>query len=217
MLCAGRLVHIDPLAFKRKGAGAVACGGKLYVLGGESNKESCCVTWTNEGGRLVAPTSVPDTQALNKVEILDPQYGGGWQRGPSMLFKRAYPGVAAIDDLDDHPKLYVFGGENESGVLDSIECFDPEAGTWSVAGTMKEARRAPAVAVLEGKAFICGGGAKRSADIASVETFDPRAIERAAREAAEEAERVQLEQEKAARKAKRDADKAARMAMQRSM
>ena len=120
---------------------------------------------------------------------------------PNLLGQEVIQNIAVCHPpgCRDTDKPYVFGGENERGVLNNIECFDPEAGAWSVAGQMQVGRRGPAVAVLEGRAYICGGGTDRSGEVLeSVACFDPRAIERAKREAEEERQRVIQEEEKAA-------------------
>ena len=60
-----------------------------------------------------------------------------------------------------HGKLFIVGGfcEGASGlmVLDSAECFDPAAGTWSQLPNMLNKRCGHAATTLLGKLYVCGG------------------------------------------------------------
>ena len=63
--------------------------------------------------------------------------------------------------------IYVFGGENESLLSNSIEKYDPHLNKWIVNGYMDSPRCGFGVAVIEEKVFLMGGcvGSKLSKDI----------------------------------------------------
>ncbi len=53
--------------------------------------------------------------------------------------------------------LIIFGRLNESGVLSSVECYDPERDRWQIVTEMATARDGLAAAELNGSIYVCGG------------------------------------------------------------
>ena len=87
-----------------------------------------------------------------------------------MTLARSGVGICVIDNI-----LYAFGGRNRTQAIyyDVVERFDLSANRWERLPVMKTVRAWPAVAVLGGKAYVCGGYDGRQR-LNSVEVFDPR-------------------------------------------
>ena len=87
----------------RNYAGAAVLDGKIYVIGGWSNRNS----------------------NISTVEVYDPQ-ANTWATAPPMSERRNGPGVAALGG-----KIYVAGGYVGGSDLASVEVFDPQTNSWS--------------------------------------------------------------------------------------
>ena len=181
---------------------AVALGNKLFVFGGSSMPFSGAVpnaavydttnnTWTDlpplATGRGGATAQVLNNEiwviggmdaagvSLASVEIFNPA-NNSWRSGPSLVVARDNPGSAVLNG-----KIYVFGGRTRfSGggesvsTPTSVEMFDPTKGTWTelTLNDMPTGRRAPVVAVLNGRALVIGGENANGVFDAN-EEFDP--------------------------------------------
>lgn len=167
--------HWDELPSLRHARGAlglVAVGSKLYALGG------------NDGGNQVALPEVFDTQTrvwqdvspmpaprnhvasfayrglacvaggrspnMARVDCYDPT-SGGWQVMPSLPTVTSGAGAAALAD-----QVVVAGGEStdENTVVDQVARF--QAGGWRTEA-MLHPRHGIQLAVLDGRAWACGG------------------------------------------------------------
>lgn len=94
-----------------------------------------------------------------------------WHERASMLSPRAGFATARMEDF-----VYAIGGEDERGVQDKVERYDPRSSTWVVL-TKKPTRVTDVkAAVLGGKIYIPGGRRSQVAsDISDVlEVYDPR-------------------------------------------
>ncbi len=181
---------------------AVAFNGKLYLFGGSTMPFSGAVTnvavydpasdaWTllpqglsvARGGATaqvfnneiwVIGGMGNDGVSLSSVEIFNPATGA-WRAGPALTMPRDNPGSAVLGG-----KIYVFGGRTRfaSGgegpdTPTSVEMFNPATNGWSeLMNPMPTGRRAPVVAVLNGKALVIGGENANQVFNAN-EEFDP--------------------------------------------
>lgn len=81
---------------------------------------------------------------------------------------RRYMGCAVFND-----KVYVFGGEDQSGAqLADVAMYDPVNNTWAPKTPMREARAGLAAAVVNGKIYAIGGY-KGETVFNIVEEYDP--------------------------------------------
>ena len=85
---------------------------KIYVVGGQVKNGSC----------------------LSSGEVYDVQTDQ-WTALPSLSVTRQAAGMCRWGN-----KLYLFGGCNNSGRLDSVECFDLESNSWECVAKMPVAR-----------------------------------------------------------------------------
>lgn len=167
--------EMPPLRHARGALGVVAVGSKLYALGG------------NDGGNQVAVPEVFDTQArvwqdvspmpaprnhvasfayrgqacvaggrspnVARVDCYDPA-SGGWQVMPSLPTATSGAGAAALAD-----QVVVAGGEStdQNAIIDQVARF--QAGGWRTE-TMLNPRHGIQLAVLDGRAWACGGAPK---------------------------------------------------------
>ncbi|WP_024833228.1 kelch repeat-containing protein [Ruminiclostridium josui] len=69
-------------------------------------------------------------------------------------------------------KIYVIGGYNSSGYLNSVEEYDPATDKWITRATMPTAKEYHQVAVVGGKIYVIGGQ-NSSGYLNSVEEYDP--------------------------------------------
>ncbi|MGE5603661.1 MAG: kelch repeat-containing protein, partial [Nitrososphaerales archaeon] len=180
----------------------VAFNNKLYVLGGSTQPFSGAVpnaavydpatnTWTDlpplSVARGGATAQVLNNEiwvmggmdgtgaSLSSVEIFNPA-NGSWRNGPSMTLARDNPGSAVLNG-----KIYIFGGRTRfaaggevAGTPTSVEMFNPGTNAWTelTMSDMPTGRRAPVVAVLNGKALVIGGENANQVFDAN-EEFDP--------------------------------------------
>ncbi len=94
-----------------------------------------------------------------------------WRPLADMRAPRAAFAVVPLNDL-----LYVIGGENESGILGSVERFDARFGTWTQLSQKPTPVTDIRAVVLGGKIYVPGG--RRSGDpkeiVDVVERYDPQ-------------------------------------------
>jgi len=75
-----------------------------------------------------------------------------WQTQLDIPLPRAEFAVAVVSD-----EICLIGGETESGLTTSVECFDTEKGDWRVAASLPQARADIKAAVIGSKIFVPGG------------------------------------------------------------
>lgn len=84
-----------------------------------------------------------------------------------MSFARSGHAVASIGGL-----IYAIGGENDSLIYDTVECYDPVLNSWSVVAPLTAPRVACGVCVVEDFIFVMGGWV--GSEIAeNIERYDP--------------------------------------------
>jgi len=141
----------------RHAHGVAAIGHRLYIAGGVENRGHA---W------------------LDAMERLDTRTGIAERLAP-LPTPRAFAAVVACQG-----RVYVIGGMSEADrdagrYSATVECLDPERGTWSTCPSMPTPRSRLAAAVLGGRIYAIGGltGGDRDgcADSAIVEAFDPTA------------------------------------------
>mmetsp|Transcript_36299 Transcript_36299/g.113084 ORF Transcript_36299/g.113084 Transcript_36299/m.113084 type:complete len:323 (+) Transcript_36299:146-1114(+) len=86
-----------------------------------------------------------------------------------MPTSRALPHTAVVGS-----RLYVLGGRDGSRAMRSLECLDPERGTWEVLPPMSEPRVFAASAVVAGNVYVAGGLSEQG-ETHSAERYSPRA------------------------------------------
>lgn len=81
--------------------------------------------------------------------------------------------ASAFDRLrrERRVRLFVCGGHGEPSPLSSVDCFDPEAGTWEPGKPMLEARSGAGAVAANGCLYVCGGSSGQST-LSSAEQFD---------------------------------------------
>lgn len=110
-----------------------AVGGKLYMIGGETEGAS-----TGRPEIYVADTWVHDPAV------------GGWAKRAPMPTPRSGGGKAVIDG-----KIYVAGGRPPGG--HAFEVYDPATDTWEKLPDLPTQRNHLAMAAINGKIFVAGG------------------------------------------------------------
>uniref|UniRef100_A0AAZ3SJU6 BTB domain-containing protein n=1 Tax=Oncorhynchus tshawytscha TaxID=74940 RepID=A0AAZ3SJU6_ONCTS len=83
--------------------------------------------------------------------------------------RRLQFGVCVLDR-----RLYVVGGRDGLKTLNTVECYDPDGGSWSVMTPMSTHRHGLGVTVLEGPMYAVGGHDGWSY-LSTVERWDPQA------------------------------------------
>lgn len=87
-----------------------------------------------------------------------------------MLSNRFVEGVLAFEN-----SIYVFGGRNEYGSLDTVEKFDHVTGKWTFIKSMHQKRHSFGVARLKEKIYVCGGSDYYGSQyLKSTEVYDPK-------------------------------------------
>lgn len=149
-----------PMNSSRAGLCAVGVGGFIYALSGINNKGEFLNTAEKYDPRAKVWTDTPPMQtaryyassaALNmKIYVVGGQVKNGsclssgevydvktdqWTALPGLSVPRQAAGMSRWGN-----KLYLFGGCNNSGRLDSVECFDLESNVWEFVAKMPAAR-----------------------------------------------------------------------------
>ena len=125
-----------------------------------------------DGKVIVAGGDGPGDPTLASAELYDPS-GGAWTATASMSGRR---GQSASVLLADGQVLVVGGFDvgNETGhLLSSAERFDPNAGTWSNAGSVAVPRFDPTATLLANGKVLVAGGLLADGVTSSAELYDP--------------------------------------------
>jgi WD40 repeat protein len=153
-------------------------------------------TWTATGG-MVAPrvvhtaTLLPDGRVLvaggaagadfktrlATAELYDPA-SGTWTATGNMAVARGNSSQAFTVTLLPDGRVLAVGGQsqNGTGALEaSAELYDPNGGTWSLAGSMSDGRTGQTATLLRnGRVLVTGGFSGPASDpTASAELYDP--------------------------------------------
>lgn len=129
----------------RSGLGAVAVGGKIYVIGGNNGTNSTDTTFE-----------------------FDP-VTGIWIKRASMPMPLEGFGIATVSD-----KIYIMGGYStliDCYPCGSTYEYDPASDSWAQKTDLPTGRNALAAVALDGKIFAIGGDANGLMD--EVEVYDP--------------------------------------------
>lgn len=100
-------------------------------------------------GMLGQRGAAPDAQSLEQGFVDDQQR---WQQLDPMDMPRAGFATATIGNY-----IYLIGGENEQGVLDTVERYDHRSMTWTALSTKPTAVSNVRAAVLSGNIYVPGG------------------------------------------------------------
>lgn len=92
--------------------------------------------------------------------------GDVWTTRSAITTPRAGPVAAAVNN-----KVYVFGGYNNTGFLNSVEAYDAITDTWVTRASMPTPRHQPAAAVVNNKIYVIGG--YYTGWMNTVEEYDP--------------------------------------------
>ena len=120
------------------------------------------------GADSIGETSV---NAVATAELYDPATGS-WTTTAPMIEARAHHTATLLAD----GKVLVAGGSGSgsgSDSLDTAELYDPATGTWTVAGTMIEARTRHTATLLPDGRVLVLGGSSASPPEATAELYDP--------------------------------------------
>lgn len=171
-----RWLSSRPLPEPRAGRAAAAVGLEVYVIGGETEAgitddtrvfNTLDRTWRRAADK---PTAVGDVSAAELFgEIYVP--GGLLADGKPTSLVEAYSPtqnawrraaalprpVAGAVVLADGGFLYVFGGRDENGPLDTAFVYDPAADSWRPIAPLPEPRAEAAGGALLGRLYVVGG------------------------------------------------------------
>jgi hypothetical protein len=121
-------------------AGAFAEDGRFWLVGG--------YVFAGTNQKHIAGVQVYDPASVASG-------GVGWSEGPALTGPRAFAGLARVPATS---KLMVFGGEDSSGVLDSIETHPVGDGGWRVSAlTLSQPREKFGYVSGAGFIFAAGG------------------------------------------------------------
>ncbi|MDP9273964.1 MAG: hypothetical protein M3O99_00050 [Chloroflexota bacterium] len=122
--------EIAPMPAPRSQGGAVAIGGRIYIVGGA------------QGDRLVSPTYVYDTAADR------------WTTAAPLPTPRDHLAAAALDG-----RVCAIGGRKLSLLqnLAAFECYDPGSDAWRSMPDAPTARGGVGAAAIGSRLFVTGG------------------------------------------------------------
>jgi hypothetical protein len=177
--------------------------GRVLVAGGNYNPlvdpvsaelyDPTSGTWTATGGMVAArifhtATLLPDGRVLvaggaaaidgktrlATAELYDPA-SGTWSATRNMNVARGNSSQAFTATLLSDGRVLVAGGDVNGHMLASAELYDPNSGTWTLAGSMKDGRQDQTATLLrDGRVLVTGGpSGPDGSPTASAELYDP--------------------------------------------
>lgn len=114
----------------RNGMAVVVLDNKAWVMGGSQMGQN----------------------ALNVVEVYDPQTDSWDTQQPPLSIARDHATAQVWEG-----KIYVFGGQNSSQVVEQVEMFDPTLGQWQVVSSMPTPRYGMASVQVDSAIWLIGG------------------------------------------------------------
>jgi len=162
---------IAPMPEVRQAGAAVAVGGKIYVIGGDS---------IAPGG--ANPPKPDDIIVVGWNEVYDPATNEWTKKGP-MPTARNHEAIGAVNG-----KIYTIGGRignaNVANMLSSgtdiVEEYDPATDRWRAMSKMPTPRSGLGWGTYKGMIYVLGGELRdyhADAIFRDVEAFDPAANE----------------------------------------
>jgi subtilisin family serine protease len=176
----------------RTSAAAVACNGKIYLLGGDTNGpdygggrtdsaevyDTVTDTWT-------PIASIPVAKEKHTAAVIDGEIYviGGFSAGvyaynpdlDSWSTKADLPvNSTNLKAVSLNGNIYVTGGYLSSGVK-TVYMYDPLTDAWTQKADMNTGRQAHSAAALNGKIYVFGGSSSytTSTPLRSAEVYDP--------------------------------------------
>ena len=140
-----RCTTLNPMIYPRQGHASVVLDGKLFVIGGVSNRIGY----------------------LSSVECLDLETGQRSEMAP-MITPRSSNGAAVLEG-----KIYVAGGWTGSHSFALVDSFDAATNQWTAVAPMNTCRSFYGMVSSQGKLFAVGGVDNQDDVLSSVEMFDP--------------------------------------------
>ncbi|CAE8741739.1 unnamed protein product [Polarella glacialis] len=155
---------VSSMPTARRLCSATACGGRLYVCGGETVASAGV---QGVMGFLPYLDGVLREYAqLDSVECFDPLQGS-WEVLPPMPSARAGCSATAADGL-----LYVCGGRWGQTVLSVVERYDPAVRRWERLPRMPTARSGCSAVTANGRVYVLGGKCDNGRVQGVTERFD---------------------------------------------
>lgn len=167
---------LAPMPTARFGLGVVAYEGQIYAVGGEGQNgvigsleryQVEANTWESlplkplavadikaavVGGKIYVPGGrLASGEMSNALEIFDPRQVT-WTKGAPLP-----TGLSGYALVGFEGRLYLFGGWDGTGYLDSVYEYDPVQDAWKVKSPMPTARAYAGAAVANGKICVVGG------------------------------------------------------------
>ena len=131
-------------------------------------------SWTLGGpltgeNRSAANTLTATAASLSSsVTFTATSVGNFWTTKASTSTARVFPAAGVVNGVLD-----AVGGENNTGVLSTVEAYVPSTDTWTTKASMPTARVGPGVAAINGIVYAVGGQGANSAILATVEAYHP--------------------------------------------
>ncbi len=157
----------------REAFSTVAYGGKIYLLGGETNESTSPTFYDDKMKMPGREPNAPLSSAgiLDLVEAYDP-VSNSWETLAPMPSPRAYFSACVANG-----KIYAIGGIHQFPFLGltSIFEYDPLSDTWEEKQSLSAGRYLPCTCVINEKIFCIGGNPTDLAASGStaVEVYDP--------------------------------------------
>ncbi len=131
--------EIAPMPVGRGGHGAVALGGRIYVIGGSTNDED-------------------ETARMDVFDIASNR----WTRKADLPVACGFVPTVAVKG-----RLYAVAGEDRPGRDSFLFEYDPDHDRWKKLTTLPAQRRRASLAVLENKIYVIGGMGANSSGLSS--------------------------------------------------
>src|SRR5258706_11228178 len=111
-----------------------------------------------------APSAAPTQQLASPASS-----GGPWTTKAPMPTRRWGLASGVVNGV-----LYALGGGgSETGIVATVEAYDPASDTWTTKASIPTARARVAVGVVDGVLYAIGGYADPQGYLATVEAYDP--------------------------------------------
>ena len=193
-----RWQELDQMPFQRSRFASILYNNEVYLIGGESEAgitnrvdifNPTTQTWRSGKNKLTSVKNVSgaiindriyipggETQGgdyIDKLEVYD-LISNTWEEKARLPIQISSYSIAIYDG-----NLYIFGGRNHTGILDSVFLYDPMIDQWLILPSMGFSAENSSAVEFHGSIFVIGGSTQHeyTRKVQSIKPVDYQTME----------------------------------------